>query len=72
VSASYWRRCVSVRVDGAHVERELACGHRQRKPLDFLNDTTRRNPQAMREHSFPCIECAKGGVTSDSGPPEAA
>jgi hypothetical protein len=69
VSASYWRTCNAVSVDATHVERRLVCGHRQRKPLEFLNDAARKHPERMVGSRFVCEACRR--VTSDSGPPEA-
>lgn len=57
--ASYWRECTAVIVRGEEMRRQLACGHIQSKPLEFLNDTTRKNPQAMVGKRFPCAECEK-------------
>ena len=53
-----WSQCVAVRVDGQRFQRELACGHEQPlKPLEYLNEQARKNPEAMKGSNFPCNTC---------------
>jgi hypothetical protein len=53
-----WSLCTAVRVTETHFQRELSCEHPQPvKPLEYLNETTQRDPQAMVGHSFPCHTC---------------
>lgn len=69
----YWSRCVAVRVTDTHFQRALACQHEQPiRPLEYLTDTARSDPQQMVGHRFYCKACAAQQRFSGPEPPTEA
>ena len=72
MSLTAWRTVRSVVVKGEQLTRALECGHRQTKPLDYLADAARANPQMMVGKRVPCRECEIRARFSGPEPPTEA